>query len=344
MSRSVQDRLREFTCRLLERRGAAIEWPEDAAEGLAVVPPDTASALKCLEILPLSFDAEAALPINLATDFLDRTAPLLEAEPRAGLFQAPPLYLKQSDMAEPVARAFTWLNAKVVVRQAKPTRLEYHAWYLRAAVESADRWEEVLQVTINSRSGAEVALGDVLEMSLLQPAEASPGEPPQGTPPPTERRALLLAAAAAEERAGSFVARLESQLDRDRKRLRSYYNALLREDRDRASRAASKDEPEQDESKRRAVELELRRKLAELDERYALRVEIAPLALIRLNCPALAVECEVFRKQARRIHTVYWNPILKELEPIACSACGGSTFAAAFTDDHVQPLCPRCAR
>ena len=339
MSQNVQDRLREFTCRLLERRGAAVEWAAEAPEGLAMLPPETAAALKCLEILPLSFQAEAAMPVNLATDFLDRVGPLLESEPRVGLFEVPPLYLKQSSMAEPIARAFTWLNAKVEVRQARPARVEYHAWYLRASLESADRWEEVVQVTINSASGAEVRLGDVLELDALDPAE-----PPEAEPPSTARRAMAQAAAATEGRAGAFVARLESQLERDRKRLRGYYNALLREDRARASRTALRAEPEQDDAKRRAVELELRRKLAELDERYAIHVEIVPLVLIRLNCPALAVECEVFRKQARRTHTIYWNSLRKELEPICCSACGASTFAAAFTDEHVQPLCPRCAR
>ena len=338
MSQNVQPRLREFTCRLLERRGAAVEWPDEASEGLAVLPPETAESLICLEVLPLSFQPEAVFPVNLATDFLDRLQPLVEAEPQVGLFRIPQLYLKQSAMDEPVARAFTWLNVKVKVRQTQAVRLEYHVWYMHATLDSADRWEDVVRVSLNSSSGAEVALPDVLETGDLQPPEA------QQEPPNTYGHAAARAVAMVEERSAAFVARLESQLDRDRKRLRGYYNALLRETREKVSRTHREANPEGDEARRRVVALELRRKLAELDERYAIRVEIAPLVLIRLDCPALAVHCEVFRKQARRMHTIYWNPVLKELEPMCCRSCGVSTFSLAFTDQNVQPLCPGCAR
>lgn len=359
MSQAVQDRLREFARMVLERRGGLVDWPETSQEGLALLPSEAAASLGCPETLPLSFHPRTGgLTVNLAADFLDRIRPLVEAEPRIGAFHIPQLYLKQAAMDEPVARAFTWLNARVRVRGAQPARTEYHAWHFRALVESADRWEDILQVTLNAASMAQVRLPDLLDLPDLQPGQpAAAGQPegpdqsqrpalegPRPAPPAaTYRQACRRAIAAVDAQAAPFVARMESQHNRDRERLKGYYGALLRENRQKTAHAAA-DDRERLAAKRQAVELELRRKLAELDDRYAFRVELAPLVLIRLDCPLLAVRCEVFRKQARRTHTVYWNAILKELEPLACARCGASTFSVAFTDDAVDGLCPGCAR
>ena len=91
-----------------------------------------------------------------------------------------------------------------------------------------------------------------------------------------------------------------------------------------------------------AVKLELRRKLIELDERYATELTLKPIVLTRMEIPALAVDLSVQRKRARRKHTVYWNPLLKQLEPTCCSRCGCGTFAVAFTNEDVDPLCAKC--
>ena len=339
MSESIHARLRDFTETVLTRSGALVEWPDSSEEGLALLPPQAADRLGCSEALRLSHQPDGdALCANLATDFLDRIVPLLDAEPRVGLFQLPELYLKKSDMAEPVSRAFTWHNAKVVVRDARPARVEYHTWYFLASITSEDRWEDVFPVTVNARSGAAVSLPDPLSVLDL---EANPE--PRHESPSTYRDAVRQANAQMEQRAAAFVARLESRLERDRKRLREYYNALLGEVDVKAHRSRKEEDREERNARRRAVDLELRRKLAELDERYAVRAELVPLVLIRLELQALAVQCEVFRKRARKMRTIYWNPLLKELGPLSCDACGASIFSVAFTNTDVMPLCAACA-
>jgi hypothetical protein len=336
MSDGLADRLRDFTRTVLERRGALVEWPATADEGWAMLPPELAARFDKAELLRLSHRPESGgLCANLATDFLDRIAPLVDAEPRIGLLQIPEMYLKKAAMDEPVARAFTWLNAKVKVKAAEAQRVEYHSWSFRTALNSEDTWEDLVQFTLNAVSGAEVAMPEPQGLNDTQPYT-----PAAGNAVDTLRQAHRRAAAHVEQRAASFVARLESRLARDRKRLRDYYNALLKE----TQYSRPSEHQEKLEDKRRAVELELRRKAAELEERYVLRATLAPLALIRLELPVLAVQCEVFRKQARKLHTLYWNPVLTALEPLCCSVCGASSFAITFTDDEVLPLCPACAK
>jgi hypothetical protein len=92
----------------------------------------------------------------------------------------------------------------------------------------------------------------------------------------------------------------------------------------------------------RAVQLELSRKLAELDERYAMTAAVTPVIVVSTKTPVLAVDVVVLRKQSKRTHRIYWNPLIKQFEPLLCSRCHQATFAAAFTNDTVEPLCGAC--
>ncbi len=343
MSGPVQDRLREFTSRLLQRHGAEVDWPAGAEEGLALLPREVAETLHCLEILPLAAGSGGPLPINLSSDFLDRIDPLVRAEPQVVSLQIPTAYLKRSDMAEPVARAFTWLNARVRVQTSEPTRTEYHTWYFLATLDSADRWQQVVRVSVNASSGAQASFPDLLDANTALAEPVEPADLPADYPS-TELAAVRAALARIRSESHAFVERLEGRLGRDRKRLQSYYSALLRGDGRRSARRGAEEDAARKEAKVKAVRLELHRKLVELDERYACRVDLAPLAMVRLDCPVLAVQCHVLRRSAARMKTIYWNPLSRELEPLRCSHCGLSTFSVAFSDDKVAALCGSCCR
>jgi hypothetical protein len=294
--------------------------------------------LRCLEILPLAAEGGSPLPVNLSSDLLDRVEPLVQTEPQVVPLQIPTAYLKRSDMAEPVARSFTWLNARVRVQAAEPTRAEYHTWYFLATLDSADRWQQVVRASVNVATGAQIPLPDMVDViaELAEPAEL-PADYPS-----TQLVAVQAALSRVWHESRAFVERLEGRLGRDHKRLKEYYNALLRSEGHRSGRRGAEEDAARKEAKIKAVQLELRRKLAELDERYACRVDLTPLALVRIDCPALAVKCHVFRRAAAKMHTIYWNPLTKELEPLCCSRCGISTFSVAFSDDKVAALCASC--
>jgi len=343
MSDALSERLRDFVCRLLDRRGAIVEWPETAEEGWAMVPAEIAAALHCMEILPLSSSPSAPLPLTLSSDFLDRAEVLLAPESAAVRLSVPSLYLKQSDMADLVARSFAWLNARVRVQQTLPVRVEYHTWHFAATMDSADRWQDIVQVTINSASGAHVPWGNPFKHELLPIQESAPDA---NSPSPTHtlHQAARCALGEVCEKSRAFVSRMKSRLERDRRRLTQYYEALLREDRRRSSRHARPPDPEKKKAQSQAVRLELQRKLAEVQERYVFRLDLAPLAVVQLDCPAVAIDCHVLRKTASRTLRLFWNALGKGLEPVACSRCGKATFAVAFTDEQVEPLCAACQK
>jgi hypothetical protein len=341
MTRGIQDELHAFATTLLERRGGLVEWPADATSGTALVPPDVAASLHAdEEIVRLSSEpGDQGLCVSLATDFLEAAGRLLETEPRIGAFRIPELYLKRGDMSDAVSQAFTWLNAKVKMLEARASRVDYHTWWFHAAIVSEDRWENRFSTTINSASGGEVAFPDPLRLWELEPWRAA-GQQARTTYHP----AVNAARNRVKTLAADFFGRMESRLERDRRRLREYYGSLLREAKQKKARSGAQVDPKQLEAKKRAVQLELRRKLGELDERYATEVTLAPIILIRTEIPVLAVDLLVFRKQSRKKHTVFWNPLLKKFEPLQCSRCGAGAFCVAFTNDEVEVLCPECAR
>lgn len=340
MTARVQDELHGFATALLERRGAVVDWPTADANGHALLPDEIASGVGAEgEIVGLSCEPGSnGLSVNLATDFLDWAGRLLEAEPKVGVFRVGEMYLKRKELDKGIRRAFTWLNAKVQMRGSREIAVEYHTWWFYGTINSEDRWETQLDVSLNATSGCQVEMPSPLRLWEL---EARPGGATKLQS--TYARAVLIAGHRLIQLASPFLRRMDSRLERDRKRLRDYYGALLRETGRRKTRRQVALDPEQIAARKRAVELELHRKLLELDDRYAMEASITPVILVRTEVPVLAVDLHVFRKLACRDHTIFWNPLVKRFEPIACSRCNQATFTVAFTNEVVEPLCPACS-
>lgn len=340
MTSSIDQELRTFATKLLERRGALVEWADDDHQGTAILPEELADSLHAEgDVLRLGTQPGGeGLCLSLATDFLDTASRLLKLEPRIGTFRVAELYLKRGGLDEAVRSAFSWLNAKVHLQDTRAVRVEYHTWWFHALLVSEDRWETRFPITVNASSGTEVEIPNSLDLWEFEPHPNACQRPPS-----TYRQAVHRAQLRFRELAAGFLDRMDGRLERDRKRLRAYYNALLREVHNKKPRGQMKPDPEKQEARQRAVKLELRRKVSELDERYAMQLTLEPVVLTRMEIPALAVDLSVQRKRARREHTVYWNPLLKQLEPICCSRCGRGTFAVAFTNEDVDPLCAECS-
>ncbi len=151
--------------------------------------------------------------------------------------------------------------------------VEYHLWTLLGSLRSEDVWEAIFRVAVNAESQAIVELPDVFqEPDLLGEERVNvSGDPATFATAIAEGKRRLIKASA------EFVRRIEQRLERDRKRLQDYYRALSREADGSKRRAAAAPTPEEIAAKKRAVDLELRRKLAEMNENYALRAVLRPL-------------------------------------------------------------------
>jgi len=343
MSATALDRdLQKFAVELFERSGGIADWPAPELPGSVVVPREVAAAAQLPgEEFSLGTAPESgSIQVSLGGEFLDVAARVLEVGvPRDGSFCIPERYLSSRDLTDKIVRTYGWQNARAKQGAAEPALVEYHLWTLLGSLQSEDMWEGIFRLVVNAESQAVVELPDVFaepDVRAAEPASA-PDVPSSYATAIAEGKRRLIAASA------EFVRRIEQRLERDRKRLQDYYRALLREVDGSKRRAAAVLSPDEITAKKRAVDLELRRKLAELNENYALRAALRPVAVARVRLPALVVPVVIQRKQAVRNYRLYWNSLLRKLEPLSCSRCRRATFSATFENETVDLLCAACA-
>jgi hypothetical protein len=343
---SINARLRHFSRDLLTWRGALADWPDGTPEGLALLSSGDAALLNCHEETSLSLNPDTAgLCVNLGSDFLEKSDAMLADASRVISWRVHDLYLKKSNMQEETSRVFDWINARVRVGDSHESTVDYHAWQFHASLVSEDRWEDVIDITLNARTGAHIVFPEFLGHADGEWRLGHTGQEANPTEPATQAKAAALAWEEAAQRSTSFVQRMDSRYQRDVTRLEEYYGSFLKEKR-RPSK--SLEDPEvvraKAEEEKRAVMLELTRKLGELRERYSIRAELDVVVMAKISMRVLRIELSVQRKQATARRYVYWNPALKAFEPLSCSRCGRDMFAVAFTDDTVEPICSQCLR
>lgn len=341
---SALDRdLLAFSVHLFEQCGGMVEWPSLTEVGAVIVPTEVATAARLPgEEFSLSTGSfPGALPVNLMGDFMDTAARVLDTSvSRQGAFRIGTRYLTNRDLKDKIEKTFTWHNARAKYQPAEPRICHYHLWTFHATLRSEDVWEGLLSVAINAASGAVVDLPDVYSEPDLE-GETSPllaEQPDTFAVATAEAKRNILSAAS------QFIFRADQRLDRDRKRLQEYYRALAREDK-APKRRSTAPLPSEEElaARKKAVDLELRRKLAELSERYAFRAELRPITLARVSLPVLQVPAVIQRKTATRAYSIYWNSLMHRLEPLSCFLCHRATFAGTFSNDTVDLLCSNCA-
>lgn len=340
---SLDQQLQAFAVELFEQSGGAADWPSPDEPGSVVVPAELAAAATLPgETFALSSDpAHGDLHVGLGGDFLEAASRVLDvAVPRTGVFRISDRYLTTRDLAEKVAQTFVWQNARGRCGAGDPGLARYERWTLAASMHSEDIWETILHVTINAGSMSPVELPELFEEPDLGPdrQDLAADGPATLEAALAEGKRRLIAAST------EFVRRVEGRLERDRRRIQDYYRALSREAGGGKRRTtAAPPSPEEIADRKRAVDLELRRKLLELSENYAIRAELRPVAMALVRLPVLIVPVVIQRKQSTREYRLYWNPLRKQFEPLACNRCGRATFSATFTNETVDLLCTPCA-
>jgi len=337
---SINIELHDFACHAVEECGGLIDWPTADDVGEVILPVETCRTLGVqTDELPIACTPIAGgLHATLGGEFLDLFSRLLdECVPRAGTFALPDRYLKGGDLRSAIEQKFVWQNVRARTGEPVATHVSYHAWRFQASLRSEDAWDGSIPVAVNSRSLGVVPLQNPLELSDLYPTDQ---------PPERADETYRIASARAERQmfsdAAGFLQRLDDRFARDRKRLRDYYRALLKPASHRR-RAGTEPSAEEMQSKTQAVELELKRKLLELDERYELQARLTPVLLAAATVNVWEFPLHVQRKKAERDFHLYWNPLLRDFEPLTCSRCLAGTYSVTFADETVDPLCTPCS-
>jgi len=137
----------------------------------------------------------------------------------------------------------------------------------------------------------------------------------------------------------------ERRLERDVQRLEEYYLGMATEIRRRVQKKGlGGEEAEREEVKASAAERELGLKVHDLQDKYAVRVQVSCISVLWVLVPVLHATMSYQRRQAFREVPVFWNPVLKEWEAVACEGCGENTFAFSLCDDKQHLSCASCGQ
>ena len=341
MSRAtVESQLADFATALIENSGGIIDWQPDGVRATAIVPTELAESLGQHDdtFIVQSQPTEAGLTLSLGGEFVDLAARALRHfVPSVGTFAIENLPVRKTEFAAAVESSFGWQNARAKVLEGHAVTVPYHAWWFQATLQSEETWESLIPVTLNARSGVPVPLSGLLDLDAL----SLTSEPLAAVDSTLELAARVIEAETLRM-AASFMQRVDTRRERDRKRLLDYYRAIQREGSTPNRRTKTAPTAEETETRTRAVKLELQRKLSELDERYMFSAVLRPVALAEFRIPAVAIDVEIHRKTQKRVFQVYWNGLLKQMEPMTCSGCRRCSWNFWFTNEAVDPLCPVC--
>jgi hypothetical protein len=261
---------------------------------------------------------------------------------------------------EVVEKAFSLPNAKMFpVPNAKETiSLHHYARFnFKVSLIADEKRELILPLWMDAQGGFSVKAAEIERMAILDMENQSPDIPPAAllwsNEPPLSPKAL----AALLERARLSVAfelgdtldslqkRLLRFLELDRARLNDYYDDLRKDNERRLSRAEDERRPAL-EAKLAAIDGERQSKLADVEQKYHLHIQLELINLAIIAQPKLDLTVEIRKRGVTIKRRVTWDPLLHVVEELACDACNrpGQTLFLCENGHlaHGECLAPQC--
>lgn len=342
----MSTQLIDTVAEVLELSGAAVEKNGEYLE--ALVPTAVAEILHTTELAKLYFTPERAQKdgelVTFQSDFLDRLFVLMQGTGNYAQLALQNLYLKQSTRNASDQR-FAVLNGLGRALEAFERRLAYVQFNFKYTAVSDEKKEGLVSIIVNEHT-----LANTSDMAAqLSWAEFAETSQQADLPLQPFDRVYATASRAAEavihRELADFHKSLNRRLQRDINRLTEYYDSLVAEIRRKIERRGlTGKERDDEESRIRATAIELERKIVDQREKYAIKINVEPINLLRIFMPAMVVNFEVrFRKAAREIPLV-WNPLRKDFEALLCEGCAAELFRFYICEDKLHVICANCSK
>jgi hypothetical protein len=338
--------LQSFVGAVLARQGGVTQMQSDDRI-LALLPPRVAGSLDLPEEASLRLRGSASdgeVQAGFGTPLLGRICALADTLDRFYRFEisAPLPKIERVEREAEAALGFQAGTAKI--DRIEPRILEYVVVDLQYVALSEDRHEGMVTVALDLDSGcSSPGLARGLDTYLQAHPEAFrgwTGGEAAALPRTLLERAARLALARVQAETKPFVTRMTRRLQRDGARIDDYYQALRDEvDRRRVRPGAAEAKLA---AKIDAIEAETLRRHRDLERRYAVRLNIEPLAVAQVRASGLAVHLRLRRRHASAEVNLGWNTVARELDRWTCDACGLEVQSPSLCD-ALHRLCPECA-
>ncbi|MBI4714833.1 MAG: hypothetical protein HY760_02650 [Nitrospirae bacterium] len=361
--------LADFVRGILRRRGALIEdVGEDRIE--ALLPREVSRLLGADEYAVFRFSPNASPDgpdrwVSYDSDIFRAFENLLGDRGGFSVIRLRTPSLKLEKIEEKVHDCVGFNNAAFRLERRETARISYLATCARYAAVSDERREGLITSWVNEinlSSGSfpgEIGefLRGFLETETSGTGDGIPESPGNRAVEQVKRPDLADVLRAAHgiqtervrEDLGDFVGSLERRLDRDIRRVNEYYRSLAGEARRRhekkgAAGGGGEEEKTRILEKIEAIERERRGKVRDLIGKYALSIQVDPIASIRIEIEAPLFWLRIRRRKAARSFPLTYNPLLRKLDNLPCEVCYYPTGSYWVCDDSLHILCSRCLR
>lgn len=314
-----------MSVQLLEALAQLINLQEGIAEFTdgetleAVLPKQVAKALKVDEYVTFSTKASPKCTfVGYNSDIFQRCETLLGEEGSLISFGVEYQgYLKQSGFEKLISATLVPQNGLLRVGKAATAWTPYCRFNVAYTAEADEKRLGLVSFWLNGLTG--VAGVDVGNALLWESDRTEVPEGVEWDSSPIWTIAQQVARETIEKEIRPWRNSLERKLKRDERRLREYYQTIVTEIQSKCKKKKWEGEALAKEISRiSATELELKRKLVDLKQRYALTVTAQVHSIMVVWLQTVQIECELIRKKKKRTVVVVYNPYTQSIEPLRC--------------------------
>ncbi|MCI0388841.1 MAG: hypothetical protein MOB07_08765 [Acidobacteria bacterium] len=353
------NRFRNFAAQLLEHEGALVDPIEP--QGLeAMLPENLQQALRAPEFLRLGFAAElpgGAERASLESDWLEKFGRLLDERGRRLKFAVSAIVLPLAHVERIVEHNVVLQNAVYRLSQVEQAWTRYLIFIFRYTAISDEKREGIIRFGINLINGS--AIDPMVDQLLAAAMDESATEnvtKPAASQLPADWRAerlkkTVMRALPVRVRAhlSQFVNGMQRRMDRDLERLHEYFSGLREESWGKLKK--QKGDAARERLRIEAAEREYQAKVADLKQKYDLRVNLEPVQTLELISQIQRVTLVIKRRKGERKLALDWNPIARQLDPPPCEWSFVAEGSRVVCDDQlhlVSPAghapCPQCGK
>jgi len=343
---------RDFAAHLLNYEGVLIERIEpEGLELLAPVP--VAQVLQIPELARLGFGMELpahAERVGLESDWLERFGHLLGARGQTARVTLPVALPQLTNAGRVVEHTINLQNAVYRVIGVTPAWTRYLVMLFRVTAFSDEKRDGIVKLGFNLSNGSAIdAIADELLSHAIETEgvnDASPPLPAQLPSDWTQTQLKSRVARALPERIDAhlapFLKGMQRRLDRDLRRIHDYFNDLRTESllRLRKQLAAAETETTREHLRLEAIAREYAAKVADLQQKYALRVDVVWSQTLEVVMPVQRVEILIKRRKGERKITLDWNPLARKLDIPPCEYSYTQSPVRMVCDDRLHLISP----
>ncbi|MBA3323627.1 MAG: hypothetical protein H0T45_19570 [Pyrinomonadaceae bacterium] len=343
---------RDFAARLLDYEGVLVERIEP--EGLELLAPaPVAQVLQIPELARLGFAAElpaSAERVGLESDWLERFGHLLGERGHTARVVLPVALPQLTNPERVVEHTVNLQNAVYRVGGVTPAWTRYLVMLFRVTAFSDEKRDGVIKLGFNLANGSALdavvdgLLSAAMEMAGVKdaPVPAPSSLPPLWTPAQLKSRVARALPERIEAHLAPFLKGMQRRLDRDLQRVHDYFDDLRAEALLRLQKhLTAEKESARDRLRLEAIAREYEAKVADLQQKYALRVDVAWSQTLEVVMPVQRVELLIRRRKGERRITLDWNPLARKLDIPPCEYSYTQFPVRVVCDDRLHLISPK---